>query len=256
MGLLDGKVVLVTGGSRNVGAGIAITLAEHGASIALSYLEEAQRADDVAGKIAALGVESTVWQCDVSDYEAVKAMIDGMVERHGRIDAIVNNANGALGTDESGWFISESNWDFVMARIEMGAHSLLNTTRAALPYFRRQGGGRVVSISSDQYIEAYSAPLANTAGKSAMVGVSRRLAFDHGRENITFNIVSPGWTRTERTNGRDTQDHFYVREAPLRKIAEPEDIGYACVYFISELGRCVTGAHILVNGGRHPQMGF
>ena len=253
MALLDGKVVLVTGGGRNVGAGIVRSLVREGATVAINCFRSPDRANAFASELEAQGGDVSVWPCDVADSDGVKAMVDGIVDRYGRIDAVVNNASdcrpgGAIPLEDNAWecYINE---------FEVSVKAVINTTLAARPHMRSQGGGRIVGIVTEQWNEASPGGYNHVTGKAAMVGLCRKMVFELGPENITVNLVSPGWTRTERTNNRDTPDHPYIQGTPLRRMSEAEDIGDACVFFISDLAKNVSGAYLLVNGGRHPQMG-
>lgn len=249
--LLKDRVVLVTGGGRNVGAGIVRSLAREGAIVAINCYKSLEKAEELAKNLEADGRSVSVWQCDITDTEAVKRMIDGIVERYGRIDGVVNNASN--GGQWKGW--DPANWQYFVDCFEGEVKSVLNTVHSVRPYMQKQGGGRIVNIITEQWNEAFSGYHPHVTGKSAVVGLSRKLVIDLGKDNITINMVSPGWTRTERTQGRDTPDNPYIQGTPLHRMSEAEDIGDACVFFLSDLARNVSGSYLMVNGGRHPQMG-
>ncbi|MCX6346305.1 MAG: SDR family oxidoreductase [Armatimonadetes bacterium] len=252
MGLLDGKVALVTGGSGNIGTGVALALARVGADVAVQYLTNAERANKVAFEIEALGKTASVWQCDVRDVDAVKAMIDGIAEKHGRIDAIVNNANDRTHQTE-GWYIDDISWEDVAQSTDVMAKGLWNTTLAILPHFKEQRSGRIVNIISEHWHEAYSGEIRSMAAEGAVMALSRRFIYwDLGSDNITLNMITAGWTRSSETNGADVSDNPYVKLTPLKRIAEPEDIGNACALLISDLASFISGANIPVTGGRNP----
>lgn len=251
--LLEGKVVLVTGGGRNVGAGIVRSLAREGAMVIINYLQNEENAKALAESLREQGRNAGVWQCDVTNTEAVQSMIACIVAKHGRIDAIVNNASCTRGGGSL--VFEENNWQIYLDEFEHSVKAVINTVQSARPFMKEQGGGRIVNIVTEQWNEAWSGGSSHVTGKAAMVGLARWLVRTLGEDNITINQVAPGWTRTDRTQGRDTPDHPYMKWTPLKRMAEAEEVGDACVFFISDLGKYISGAYLQVNGGRHPQMG-
>ena len=250
MGLLDGKVVLVTGSSRNLGAGTARCLAREGATVAVNYLKNKDKADEVAESIRSLGQTASVWQCDVTDSSAVEKMIEGIVSEHGRIDAVINNAT-AGGT--KGW--SPDNWPSFVDAYEANMLGPINTMHFALPYMQKQGGGRFVNIISQAYLEANpNVAHSYMAAKAALVTFTRVLVAELGPHNITINCVSPGWTRTDRMPP-DIDDADWVKHTPLMRVPEAYDVGDVCVFLLSDLARHITGCFIPADGGRIPQLG-
>ena len=252
MGLIDGKVVLVTGGSRNVGAGIVRCLAREGAVVAVNYLKNADRADEVVKSVQEHGGKAKAWQCDVLDTHAVNSMVADIVQEFGRIDAVVNNARsqGRIEPTDA----DPVNWAMHDREFEYGVKAVLNTFHAAYPYMKAQSFGRIVNIGSVAWNHPWTGEGAYAAGKAAMLGISRCLIQDVGPEGITINTVAPGWTRTERTP-EDINDGPHAKRLPLRRLADPEDVGDVCVFLISDLARYVSGAYIPVDGGNSPQMG-
>ena len=250
MMLIKDKVVLVTGGGRNVGAGIVRSLAGHGATLAINCYQSVDLAQALAGSIEESGGKAGVWQCDIRDTDAVKKMVEDIVSRYGRIDAVVNNVGGgATGK------LDELTWDQFVYTLEMDVKSVLNTCQAVHPFMAAQGGGSIINIGSDQHNTAGIGIAPNVAGKSGGLGLTRCLIAELGPENIRVNTVSLGWTRTDRTKGRDTPDNPTILGTPLRRMCEPEYVGDVCAFLISDLGKYISGAYIPLNGGRTPQMG-
>jgi 3-oxoacyl-[acyl-carrier protein] reductase len=249
--LIRDKVVLVTGGARAVGAGIVRSLAREGATVAINCFESVAQANVLADSLRAEGKEASVWQCDAREFGDTRRMVDGIVETHGRIDAVVNNATSGSKVGE--W--DPEHWQNYINCYEGEVKFVISTLYAAWPYMKTQGGGRIDNIITEQWNEGSSGYITHVAAKAAVVGATRWLVPRLAADNITINMVAPGWTRTERTNGRDTPDNPYVRATPLKRITEAEDVGDACVFFISDLGKYVSGDYLQVNGGRHPQMG-
>ena len=252
MGIIDGKVVLVTGGTRNVGAGIVRSLVREGAVVAINYLKSSDRASALVKSIQEQGGRAGSWQCDVRDTEAVCVMMADIVREFGRIDAVVNNARspGRLQPTDA----DPVNWEGHNVEFEYSVKAVLNTVYAARPFMKAQGAGRIVNIGSSAWNHPWTGEGDYAAGKAGMLGISRVLVQELGPEGITINNVSPGWTKTEKTP-EDINDGPHARSMPLRRLAEPEDVGDACVFLISDLAKYISGAYIPVDGGRSPQMG-
>lgn len=248
MGLLDGKVVLVTGSSRNLGAGTAKCLAQEGATLAINYLKNKDKAEEVAESIRSGGGTASVWQCDVTDTPAVEKMIDGIVSEHGRIDAVINNATAG---GAKGW--SPDNWPSFIAAYEANMLGPINTMHFALPHMKKQGGGRIVNIIAQAYLEANpNCAHSYMAAKAALVTFTRVLVAELGPHNITINCLSPGWTRTERMP-LDMDE--WIKTTPLRRVPEIDDVGNVCVFLLSDLAKHISGCFIPADGGRIPQLG-
>ena len=249
--LLEGKVALVTGGGRGIGAAICRVLARHGASVAVNYSRSGEKAEAVAAEINASGGRARAFGADVRDAEAVQTMVQGIVAEFGRLDGVVNNAiagrqNGAL--DEASMADFENAFDF-------GCKAVVNMIQAVRPVMREQGGGRVVNIVTELWNMAPANWSVYMAGKGAMVGISRSLACELGPDGITVNMVAPGWMADEKVDTESEGSKKFGQTLPLRRHGSAEEIGNACVFFLSELGGYCTGAYIPVTGGRITQMG-
>lgn len=251
--LLEGKVVLVTGGAGGrVGPGICRSLARHGATVAINCFTSLDRANALVHSLAEQGWKARVWQCDVRDTEAVKRMVEDIVATFGRIDGLVNNATN--GGQWQGW--DPANWHYFVDCFESEVKMALNTIHAALPHMRKQGGGRVVNIVSEQWIRGFDGRTPYVTAAGARVGMSRWLVRDLAADNITINMVSPEATRDTRPRVKPLEERTdYERSIPLQRIADAEEIGDACVFFISDLAKFISGAYLPVNGGHHPRMG-
>lgn len=249
--LLEGKVVLVTGGARGIGAAICRVLAREGALVAVNYASSADKAEAVVAEIEAAGGKARAFGADVRDTDAVNAMVQDIVSTYGRLDGAVNNAiagrqGGRL--DEMSLDDFDNMWDF-------GCRAVVNVMNAARPLMREQGGGRIVNIVTELWNMAPAGWSAYVAGKGAMVGLSRSLANELGPENITVNMVAPGWMADEKVNTEGEGSKGFAKSLPLRRHGSADEIGNACVFFLSDLAGYVTGAYIPVTGGRVTQMG-
>ncbi|MBN2452214.1 MAG: SDR family oxidoreductase [Lentisphaeria bacterium] len=249
--LLSGKTVIVTGGARGIGACICRVLARHGAAVAVNYNTSREAAEAVASGIVAAGGRAGTYQADVRDAQAVSGMVAAVADAYGGIDGLVNNA--VAGRQHAAF--DETTWQDYADMLDFGCRAVVNTVRAVRPILRGRGGGRVVNIVTELWNMAPAKWTTYLAGKGAMVGLSRSLAMELGPEGITVNMVAPGWMVTEKVDPNSPGSRSFAATLPLRRHGGGEEIGKACVFFLSELGDYVTGAYLPVTGGRITQMG-
>lgn len=249
--LLKDRVVLVTGGGRGIGACISRVLARHGATVAVNYSRSGAQAEAVVREITEAGGRARAYQADVRDADQVKAMVDAVVADFTRIDGIVNNA---IAGSQPGTVGASPMEDYVNM-FDYGCRAVLNTVRAALPHMRAQGGGRIVNIVTELWNMAPAGWAPYMAGKGAMVGISRSMACELGPSNITVNMVAPGWMADEKVDTSSEASRKFGESLPLKRHGSADEIGNACVFFLSDLAGYVTGAYLPVTGGRITQMG-
>jgi len=249
--LLEGQVALVTGGGRGIGASICRVLARHGAAVAVNYSASRDKAEAVAQQIRQAGGRAGAFQADVRDGAAVESMVRAVVDEFGRLDGIVNNA---ISGRQHGRLEAATDEDFQTA-FGFGCMAVVNTVRAARPVFRAQGGGRIVNIVTELWNLAPAEWSVYLAGKGAMVGLTRSLACELGPEGITVNMVAPGWMADEKVDVSSEGSRRFAASLPLRVHGSADEIGNACVFFLSGLAGYVTGAYLPVAGGRITQMG-
>ncbi len=248
--LLDGKVVIVTGGGRGIGACIARMCAQHGATVAAVYSQSADAAAKVVAGIEAQGGRAGAFQADVRETDQVQAMVAQVAERFGPPFGLVNNAiagrqNGKL----------DSDWQDYQDMFDFGCRAVVNTVKACRPLMKEHGGGRVVNIVSELWNMAPIGWTTYMAGKGAMVGISRTLAEELGPDGITVNMIAPGWMITEKVDPEGEGSKGFGQKLPLRRHGSADEIGKGCVFFMSELASYVTGAYLPITGGRVTQMG-
>jgi len=250
--LLEGKVALVTGAGRGIGRAISETLSREGAAVAINYSTSAAKAEAEAARIVDAGGRAFAVQADVRDPEQVDRMVAAVMERFGRIDGLVNNA---IAGKQMGP-LSDSTNDEYRNAFDYGCIAVLNTIRAVRPIMNRQGGGRIVNIVTEIWNFAGPEWSVYMAGKGAMVGVSRSLAQELGPENITVNMVAPGWMVDEKIDPTSDGPSGYIQSVPLKRQGSALEIGNACVFLMSDLASFVSGAYIPVTGGRVNQAGM
>ena len=250
--LLEGKVVLVTGAGRGLGAAIARVAAKHGAVVAVNYANSRGKAESVVAEILASGGKAETFGADVRDPQAVQSMIDKIVANYGRLDGVVNNS---ISGKQNG-NLSESTLDDYANSFDFGCKAVINTISAARPQMQKQGGGRIVNLVTELWNMAPAGWSVYMAGKGAMVGLSRSLACELGPENITVNMVAPGWMADEKVDTLSEGSLNFAKSIPLRVHGSADEIGNACVFYLSELAGYVTGTYLPVTGGRVTQVGM
>ena len=237
------RVALVTGASRGLGAHIAGRLCADGWAVAVNYRADRAAADRVVEAIREAGGVAHAFGADVLDEAEVTSLV-GQVEGHlGPVVAIVANATGP----QPAAGLEELTWQVHLDQLEFFVKSPTLLVQAALPGMRMNGGGRVILIGSDMTERALPGMSAYVAAKSAQVGLTKVWAKELGPDNITVNLVQPGWIPVERHEGTDTS--AYAAEVPLPRLGTPEDVAAMVAFLASEDAGFVTGQQITVNGG-------
>ncbi len=250
--LLTGKVVLVTGAGRGIGAAIARVLAREGATVAVNYAHSKDKAERVVAEICEKGGTAQAFAADVRDAAAVQAMVQAVVQAFGRLDGVVNNA---IAGRQHGTLSAATLEDFSDA-FDYGCRAVVNMINAVRPVMKDQGGGRIVNIVTELWNMAPAEWSVYMAGKGAMVGLSRSLACELGPENITVNMVAPGWMADEKVDTASEGSKNFAKSLPLRRHGSADEIGNACAFFLSDLAGYITGAYLPVTGGRITQAGM
>lgn len=246
---LTGKVALITGGSRGLGAVIADTLAEQGAHVAISYVASAEKANSVIQKLEAKGVQALAIQSDQADTTAAKPLIDKVVAHFGQLDILVNNAAIAV----SGQTIDDPALDVAALdrQWQINVMGAVATTRAAAPVLSE--GGRILFIGSRSGTLALIPGVADYAGtKAALIGYAKGVARDLGGRNITVNVVQPGAMPTDMMTevlGSTVAPDAFLDMHPIRRIATLEEVAALVSFLAGPNGGYITGGVIDVAGG-------
>jgi 3-oxoacyl-[acyl-carrier protein] reductase len=252
---LKDKVALVTGGSRGIGRAVALTLAEHGANVAICGRTQ-ESLEATAADIRALGVEAWPVQADVSRLEDIERLVADTLKAAGRLDVLVNNAV----TSTSARFDELTDEQF-QYHINVKLMAYIRIARLALPHMEKQGGGRIVNIGG--MTARITAPLRMTNGvvNAGVANFTKQFAGYAAAGNVTVNCVHPGYTATERimqmfeSEAKDTATDLNTiiakrtGDIPLGKLVQPEDIAAAALFFCSPMAAMVTGQSIAVDGG-------
>ncbi|MBR1250739.1 3-oxoacyl-ACP reductase FabG [Bradyrhizobium sp. AUGA SZCCT0169] len=235
---LSARVALVTGGSRGIGAAIALMLAEQGAAVAVNYRERADDAEAVVAKIKAGGGRAIAVAADVSQAAAVAKMVEQVARDLGPIDILVNNAGIAIvrSVDE----LSEADFD---RTITVNLKSVFLCTQAVLPAMRARQWGRIVNISSGAARGAGAIGPHYNASKAGIEGLTRGYAARLVKEGITVNNVAPSLIETDMMRGRTD----LARNIPLGRMGQPEEVAQAVAMVLGN--DYMTGQTIILNGG-------
>jgi 3-oxoacyl-[acyl-carrier protein] reductase len=246
------KVVLVTGASRGIGAATAKAFAAEGATVAVNYLQNMTAAEAVAAACKGLGGEGLAFQADVTDGDAISALVDGVLEAFGKIDVLVNNAFGPYVFDpENRKTFWELDWSDYREQIDGALFSTHGLCKAVLPAMKRRTQGAIVNVATDLIARPTIPYHDYTTAKAALVGFSRNLAMELGPFGIRVNCVAPGIVYpTDST--RDTKEdvkEMIISQTPLGRIAAPEDVTGPVLFLASDWSNFMTGQTLYVDGG-------
>lgn len=244
---LDGKVALVTGGSRGIGRATAEALAEQGATVIVNYARGEAAAREVVDGIISRGGKAEMLGFDVADAAATEEAITGAAKRHGRLDILV--ANAGISIDALLLRLKEEDVQQTFAVNVLGA---LNSARAALRTMSRAKTGRVIFLSSVVGETGNVGQAAYAASKAAVLGLTKSLAREYASRNITVNAVAPGYVETDMTQGiQGERREGMLKAIPLGRVGTAREVATAIVYLASDEASYVTGQVLRVNGGMY-----
>jgi NAD(P)-dependent dehydrogenase (short-subunit alcohol dehydrogenase family) len=248
MGRLAGKVAVVTGSGQGIGRGIALVFAREGAHVVVAELKE-HRAQRTAEEITTAGGSALPLAVDVSRRDQVDAMIASTIERFGRVDVLVNNAQG-MHAHKPFEEITDGDFDIFLIS---GLKGTFWAMQAVFPHMREQGGGRIINFVSLNALTGAPGLADYNATKGAIAALSRTAAREWGKHNILVNCIAPGATskRTLEFFERNPQMAEFIREQrPLGRLADPEqDLAPVAVFLASDDGHFVTGQTYFIDGG-------
>jgi 3-oxoacyl-[acyl-carrier protein] reductase len=244
---IDGRIALVTGGSRGIGRAIAEALGSQGATVVVNYVKGEAAAREVADGIVARGGKADVQGFDVADSKAVDAAVDALVKRHGKVDILV--ANAGISIDGLLLRLKDEDLDRLWNANVRGAIACARATSRSM---MRGKWGRMVFVSSVVGEMGNAGQTAYAATKAALLGVAKSIAREYASRNITANVVAPGFIDTDMTASMTAeQREGLMKIVPLGRTGGVGDVAAACAYLASEEASYVTGQVLRVNGGMH-----
>ena len=242
--MLDGKIALVTGGSRGIGEGIVRKLINAGASVVFTYRSSADRANAIISDLD-VGDRLMALQSDAADYSQAEALIKTVLDKYGQIDILVNNA----GITKDGLMLrmSEDQWDSV---IEINLKSVFNLTKHVMRPMMKNRGGSIINLTSVVGVFGNAGQANYAASKAGIIGFTKSIAKEVGSRNIRCNAIAPGFIGTEMTAELDdkTRD-AYLTNVPLKRFGEVKEVADMVAFLASEHSSYITGQVLSVCGG-------
>ena len=242
----DGKIAIVTGASRGIGRGIAVALAEAGATV-MCAARDLAKLDAVVAEIVAAGGKAHAHGVDVSSRESIEGLISATVGAHGRVDVLVNNAG--ITRDNLLLRMKPSEWDEVIAT---NLTSVFISTQAVMKSMLKQRAGSIINIGSVVGLTGNAGQANYAAAKAGLVGFSKSIAREVASRGIRVNVIAPGFIDTDMTNAMpESTRQSLLANIPLGRTGAPQDIAALVVYLASDASAYVTGQTISVDGGFH-----
>jgi len=245
---LKDKICLITGGASGIGKATAIRFSEDGAKVFLCDVDQDK------GVAVANQIGGSFSKVDISDRSAVQSWVDGVIEKHGRVDVLINNAgilrDGLLVKMKDGELVKqmpESDFDLV---ISVNLKGVFNCTQAVSPYMINQGGGVILNATSIVGLDGNFGQTNYVASKAGVIGMTKVWARELGRYNIRVNAIAPGFTATEMVTSMPEKILDGMRgRTPLNRLGEPVDIANAYLFLASDEASFITGTVLRVDGG-------
>lgn len=245
MGLLDGKVAIVTGAARGIGKAIALKFASEGADVAITDLVINEAAEETIAEIKAYGHKVEAYASNAANFDETHEIVDKIKADFGHIDILVNNA----GITKDGLMLkmTEAQWDAVLA---VNLKSAFNFIHACAPIMLRQRGGSIINMSSVVGVHGNAGQCNYSASKAGMIGLAKSIAQELGPKGVRANAVAPGFIETAMTAQLPEEIRKdWMKKIPLRRGGQVEDIANVCVFLASDMSSYVSGQVIQIDGG-------
>ncbi len=248
MKLLEGKVAIVTGAARGIGEGVALKFAEHGASIAFTYVSEssAEKANALQEKLATFGVKAKAYRSNAGDFSQCESFVNEVVKEFGAVDICVNNAG--ISKDNLLLRMTPDQWEDV---IGINLNSVFYMTKQVIRPMMKAKAGSIINMSSVIGLMGNAGQASYAASKAGVIGFTKSVAKELGSRNVRCNAVAPGFVETDMTSylKEGEQADKYKAGIPLGKFGTAADIANVCLFLASDMSSYVTGQVIGVDGG-------
>ncbi|MFN2395131.1 MAG: 3-oxoacyl-[acyl-carrier-protein] reductase [Bacteroidales bacterium] len=245
MKLLEGKVALITGGSRGIGKALVLAFAAQGAQVAFSDLFYDDKAKELESEITKLGVKGKGYASDASNFQDSEKLVDDVAADFGRIDVLINNAG--ITRDTLLMRMTEENWDDV---IRVNLKSAFNLTKAVQKYMLKQRQGSIINMSSVVGLGGNAGQANYAASKAGMIGFTKSVAQELGARNVRCNAIAPGFIETDMTAGLPEEvKKGWAERIPLKRAGNVDDVANVALFLASEMSSYITGQVIAVCGG-------
>ena len=245
MKLLEGKTAIITGASRGIGRGIALTFAQNGCNVAFTYSSSVDAANSLELELQALGVKAKGYQSNAASYDQADQLVVDVLKDFDGLDILINNAG--ITKDNLLMRMNEEDFDQV---INVNLKSVFNMTKAVQRTFLKQRKGSLIHMSSVVGVKGNAGQANYAASKAGIIGFSKSIALELGSRNIRSNVIAPGFIETEMTAKlSDDVVQGWRNAIPLKRGGSPEDIANACVFLGSDLSSYITGQVLNVDGG-------
>ena len=245
MGMLDGKVALITGAARGIGKAIALKFAQEGADVAFTDLVINEAAEETISEIAAYGHKVKGYASNAANFDETHAVVEEILKEFGHIDILVNNA----GITKDGLVLrmSEAQWDAVIA---VNLKSAFNFIHAVIPSMARQKGGSIINMASIAGQMGNPGQINYASSKAGLIAMAKTVAKEMGSRGIRANAIAPGFIVSEMTNALpEAVREEYIKSIPLKRGGTVEEIANTALYLASDLSSYVSGQVIQVDGG-------
>ncbi len=245
MGLLSGKKVLITGGSRGIGRSMVRKFIEEGADVAFTYRSSEEEANQLMEELSGASGQILGFRSDAGSFQDAEQLIKDVVQAFGGVDILVNNAG--ITKDTLLLRMSEEQWDQV---IQVNLKSVFNLTKHVLRTMMKQRAGSIINISSVVGVFGNAGQANYAASKAGIIGFSKSVAKEVGSRNIRCNVLAPGFIATDMTEQLDdaTKANF-LSNIPLKRLADPAEVADAAVFLASDMSKYITGQVLSVCGG-------
>lgn len=248
MKLLAGKVSIVTGAARGIGAAIALKLAEHGSDVAFSYVSDssAEKAAALEQQLQALGVKAKAYKSNAGDFASCETFVNDVLKEFGKLDVCVNNAG--ISKDNLLLRLTAEQWDEVM---DINLKSVFNMTKQVIRPMMKAKSGSIINMSSIVGVRGNAGQSSYAASKAGIIGFTKSVALELGSRNIRCNAIAPGFVETDMTHylkeGEGATE--FLKKIPLGRFGKGEEIADATLFLASDMGAYITGQVLSVCGG-------